>query len=122
MLDIHNNGVVVGNIDCHTDLNKYSDKFETYFLKEIGLSEEEFETLVSKIPLEISLLKYITINPEFKKQGLAKREVLRLLERSTNGVLLICEMREEWLMSWYESLGFNTLFYFKGLPVMLRLK
>lgn len=112
----------VGEIHYHPNLFIFSEKFETYFQRDVGMSEEGFLAFQKKLPRELTLLNFITIKLEHRRKGYAKKEMMRIMNESSSGVILVCEMHDPFLYEWYESLGFITLETVKGLPVMLFLK
>lgn len=119
-MDILIDGLKVGEIDSANNVFKESETFEHYFIKTIGLNPDQFNDLLDKVPTTCSILKFIIINEEYQRKGFAKKEVEKLIAQSKDGVILVCEMVDPWLIDWYERLGFETIGHYKHLPIMIK--
>ena len=90
-------------------LSPISVRIEGELLKAVGLTQAPYKAIGGY------LLGRLGVDKTLQKGGVGKAIVARLAKiaaqqrQVTGGVFLAVDPKEEWLVAWYETLGFNRL-------------
>lgn len=115
---------VVGSLVGYISQNMFDDKVKEYFVNNSGMKDDSFKDLKNKLGnIEVSLLMNVDVLKDYRKQGIGKMMIQEFLNQSPCSIILIADMdssdSRNFIIEFYENLGFETITHIKYNPVMI---
>lgn len=114
------NNIAVGHYDVSFNIDTDSSSFLNYLQIEQRIKPADLKKILSQLDSKITLIKYISIEPKFRKKGLGQKALDKIILESSSDLILISEKSNDFLESWYFQNGFEVIGYCHSLPVMLK--
>lgn len=111
--------IPVGSMEVLYNLPKDSEKFLNYFEVEQRTPKKQLKQVYDQLNDFITIIKHIEIYPKFRKKNLGNKLLDQIIKNSKSDLILIAEIKDNFLLDWYERKGFELIGYSNNLPILI---
>ena len=118
--------VIIAEANAIVNLEQNSQEFKEYFESEYKFNDHEMKIIQNNVKkaTQITIISHLMVEDKFRGKGFGKKILNKILDEVNNDCFLLIANIEEssFLEDFYRSFGFETIFYYYELPVMIKQK